>query len=189
MTRQTELKSEQLLYLEDLQVGQRFVTGSHVISENEIRAFAAQFDPQPFHLDDAAAKRSIFGGLAASGWHTAAITMRLLVESGPRLAGGIIGSHGYITWLQPTRPGDVLTAESEVLDVTPCLAKPGRGLVTLRSKTRNQRGEIMSFKLLAKRRSASGIQDDSKGIRSAAWPTQAVAQLAATGSSCPQEST
>ena len=155
------------LYLDDLQVGQRFATGSHVMSESEIKAFAAQFDPQPFHLDDAAAKPSIFRGLAASGWHTAAVTMRLLVESGPRIAGGLIGVHGHITWLQPTRPGDVLTVESEVLEVTPSPAKPDRGHVTMRSSTRNQRDEVvqlMSFKLLATRRHAPGIPDGSKTI-------------------------
>ncbi|MBI2382984.1 MAG: MaoC family dehydratase [Gammaproteobacteria bacterium] len=155
MTHKAKLDGEDL-YLDDLQVGQRFATGSHVISESEIKAFAAQFDPQPFHLDDEAAKRSIFGGLAASGWHTAAITMRLLVESEPRIAGGLIGVHGHISWLRPTRPSDVLTVESEVIEVTPSPGKPDRGHVTMRSNTRNQRGEVvqlMSFKLLAKRRS------------------------------------
>src|SRR5688572_13945390 len=148
------------LYLDDLQVGQRFTSRSRVISEDEIKAFAAQFDPQPFHLDDAAAKSSIFGGLAASGWHTAAVTMRLLVESGPHIAGGIIGKHGHVTWLQPTRPGDVLTVESEVLEVSPSPSKPDRGYVTMRSNTQNQRNEVvqvMSFKLLAKRRTTTGI--------------------------------
>jgi acyl dehydratase len=170
MTQQTDLNGD-ALYLDDLQVGQRFATGSHVITESDIKAFAAQFDPQPFHLDEAAAKPSVFGGLAASGWHTAAITMRLLVESRLRIAGGIVGTHGHITWLQPTRPGDVLTVESEVLEVTPSPAKPDRGHVTVRSNTRNQRGEVvqlMSFKLLAKRRHAPGIRDGSQTIGSAA---------------------
>ena len=166
MTQQTDINGKDL-YLDDLQVGQRFATGSHVVSESEIKVFAAQFDPQSFHLDDVAARPSIFGGLAASGWHTAAITMRLVVEGGPRVAGGIIGTHGHITWLKPTRPGDVLSVESEVLEVTPSLVKPDRGHVTVRSNTRNQRGEIVqviSFQLLAKRRYAPGIQDDSKAI-------------------------
>jgi acyl dehydratase len=161
MTQRAELNGEDL-YLDDLQVGQRFTTRSRVISEGEIKAFAAQFDPQPFHLDDAAAKTSVFGGLAASGWHTAAITMRLLVESGPHIAGGLVGTHGHITWLQPTRPGDVLTVESEVLEVSPSPSKPDRGYVTMRSNTQNQRNEIvqvMSFKLLAKRRHAPGISN------------------------------
>jgi len=156
MTQRAELNGEDL-YLDDLQVGQRFTTRSRVISGDEIKAFAAQFDPQPFHLDDAAAKSSIFGGLAASGWHTAAITMRLLVESGSHIAGGLVGTHGHITWLQPARPGDVLTVESEVLEVSPSTSKPDRGYVIMRSNTRNQRNEIVqaaSFKLLAKRRHA-----------------------------------
>lgn len=76
------LNSGPLVYLEDVSVGQRFVTGSHALDEQQIKSFAAQFDPQPFHLDADAAKTTIFGGLVASGWHTAAITMRLLVESG-----------------------------------------------------------------------------------------------------------
>ena len=86
------------LYLEDLQVGRRFTSATHAIDEAQIRAFATQFDPQPFHLDEAAAKATLFGGLAASGWHTAAITMRLLVESGLPLNGGIVGAAGAITW-------------------------------------------------------------------------------------------
>ena len=104
------------LYLEDLRVGQRFVSGTHRLDGGQIRAFAEQFDPQPFHLDAEAAKATLFHGLVASGWHTAAITMRLLVEGGLPLAGGIIGAGGEITWPNPTRPGDVLQVESEVLE-------------------------------------------------------------------------
>src|ERR1700740_2632546 len=96
------------LFLEDLRVGQRFVSGTHRIDEGQIRAFAAQFDPQPFHLDPEAAKATLFKGLVAGGWHTAAITMRLLVESGLPIVGGIIGAGGEITWPNPTRPDDVL---------------------------------------------------------------------------------
>src|SRR4051794_28343510 len=97
-----------MLYFEDLRVGQRFVSDTHRIDEEQIRAFAQQFDPQPFHLDAEAAKASLFKGLVASGWHTAAITMRLLVESGLPIAGGIIGAGGEINWPNATRPGDVL---------------------------------------------------------------------------------
>src|SRR5262249_6502680 len=93
------------LYLEDLPVGQRFVSGTHPLDEGQIRALAEQFDPQPFHLDAEAATATLFEGLVASGWHTAAITMRLLVESGLPIAGGIIGAGGEITWPNPTRPG------------------------------------------------------------------------------------
>ena len=99
--------------------------------------------PQRFHLDDAAAKDTLFGGLAASGWHTAAFTMRLIVGGGAPLAGGVIGSGGEIAWPRPTRPGDVLQVFSEVLEVTPSRSKPERGAVTLLSETRNQRGEVV----------------------------------------------
>jgi acyl dehydratase len=131
------------LYLDDLHVGQRFTSGTHVIDTAEIKAFARQFDPQPFHLDDEAAQRTMFAGLAASGWHTAAITMRLMVESGLPLAGGIIGAGGEIAWPQPTRPGDTLQVESEVVEVTPSRSRPDRGMATVRSLTRNQRNEMV----------------------------------------------
>jgi acyl dehydratase len=106
--------SGDLLYLDDLPVGQRFTSQRHVVDEAAIKAFASQFDPQPFHLDNDAAKDSLFSGLAASGWHTAAITMRLLVESGLPLAGGLVGAGGELSWPQPTRPGDILQVESEI---------------------------------------------------------------------------
>ncbi len=132
-----------LRYLDDLQVGQRFSAGSHAIDEAQIKAFAAQFDPQPFHLDAAAAKQSLFGGLAASGWHTAAITMRLLVDGGAPIAGGIIGGGGEIAWPKPTRPGDILHVESEVLEIIPSRSRPDRGKVIFRNETRNQHGEVV----------------------------------------------
>src|SRR5215207_8604748 len=90
-------------YLEDLHAGQRFNSGSHAIDEAQIKAFAGEFDPQPFHVDDAVARRTIFAGLAASGWHTAAVTMRLLVDGGAPIAGGIVGAGGEISWPKPTR--------------------------------------------------------------------------------------
>ncbi len=130
-------------YLDDLHVGQRFASAAHAIDEAQIIAFAAQFDPQPFHLDDEAARATLFGGLAASGWHTAAITMRLNVEGGLPLAGGILGAGGEISWPKATRPGDILVVESEVIDIKPSRSRPDRGMVTVRSDTRNQRGEIV----------------------------------------------
>ncbi len=133
------------LHLDDLTVGQRFSSAAHALDEAQIHRFASQFDPQPFHLDAEAAQHSVFGGLAASGWHTAAITMRLLVGGGAPLAGGIIGAGGEIAWPRPTRPGDVLQVESEVLEITPSRSRPDRGMVTLRSETRNQRGEIVQI--------------------------------------------
>ncbi|HEY4161465.1 MAG TPA: MaoC family dehydratase [Dongiaceae bacterium] len=137
------------LYLEDLAAGQRFVTGTWTMEAEAIKAFAREFDPQPFHMDEVAAKDTFFGGLAASGWHTAAITMRLLAESGPPLAGGVIGGGGEISWPQATRPGDILHVESEILSVTPSRSKPNRGMIMLRSETRNQRGEVVQI-LIAK---------------------------------------
>ena len=143
------------LYLEDLAVGQSFTSGSQTVTVEAIKAFARQFDPQPFHLDEAAAAQSFFGGLAASGWHTAAITMKLLVESGMRLAGGLIGAGGELTWPKATRPGDVLTVISEVVAITPSRSRPERGLVTVKCQTRNQHGEavqVMTSKMLVWRR-------------------------------------
>jgi acyl dehydratase len=143
------------LYLEDIEVGQRFTSATHLVEEAEIKAFASRYDPQPFHLSDDAAKGTLFGGLAASGWHTAAMTMRLQVDSGPAFAGGIIGGGGDIGWPKPTRPGDVLRVESEIVAVTPSRSKPDRGMVTLRSETRNQRDEVvqtLTVKLVVPRR-------------------------------------
>jgi acyl dehydratase len=143
------------LYLDDLHVGQRFISGAHAIDEAQIKAFASQFDPQPFHLDDEAAKGTLFAGLAASGWHTAAITMRLLVERGLPLAGGIIGAGGEMSWPKPTRPGDILQVESEIVEVTPSRSRADRGTVIVRSETRNQHGDVVQVftaKLVVPRR-------------------------------------
>ena len=142
----------QPLYLEDLHVGQRFTSGTYRVDEDRIKAFAAEFDPQPFHLDAAAAQASIFGGLAASGWHTAAITMRLMVGGGVPFAAGIIGVGGEIAWPRPTRAGDVLRVESEIVEIIPSRSKPNQALVKVRSTTLNQDGEavqVFTGKVLA----------------------------------------
>ena len=147
-------------FLDDLSVGQRFSSSSHTIDAAQIKAFATQFDPQPFHLDGEAAKATLFGGLAASGWHTAAITMKLLVESGLPLRGGIIGSGGEISWPKPTRPGDTLTVVSEVEELTPSRSRPDRGMVRVRSETRNQHGEtvqVLIAKLVVPRRTTAAL--------------------------------
>ncbi len=107
------------LYFEDLTVGRKFGSGTVRVERDRITDFAAEFDPQPFHLDEDAARGSLFGGLAASGWHTAAMSMRLLVASTFRPAGGIIGSGGELTWSRPVRPGDTLRVETEVLEARP----------------------------------------------------------------------
>jgi acyl dehydratase len=129
---------EPALYLEDLYVGQRFTSDSYRIEEDRIKAFAAEFDPQPFHLDEAAAKGTVFGGLAASGWHTAAVAMRLLVDGGLPLGNGIIGLGGELAWPNPTRPGDTLHVESEVVEIVPSRSKPNQAIVKVKSTTLNQ---------------------------------------------------
>ena len=146
-----------VFHFEDLHVGQRFSSGTHALDEAQIKSFARQFDPQPFHVDDDQARDTLFGGLAASGWHTAAITMRLMVGGVP-LAGGIIGAGGEINWPKPTRPGDVLHVESEIVEVTPSRSRPDRGMVTVHSETLNQRGEtvqVLTAKLIVPRRAAA----------------------------------
>ncbi|HLI13705.1 MAG TPA: MaoC family dehydratase [Alphaproteobacteria bacterium] len=158
MSNSSERSSRDRFYLEDLRVGQRFASGTHALDEAQIKAFAAQFDPQPFHLDDVAARGSLFGGLAASGWHLAALTMRLLADGGLPLAGGIIGAGGEIAWPKPTRPGDILRVESEILEIRPSRSRPDRGMVTVRSETRNQHGELLQSlvsKLVVPRRRES----------------------------------
>jgi acyl dehydratase len=145
------------LHLEDFAAGQRFTSGTRAITADEIKSFAASFDPQPFHTDEAAAEGSFFRGLAASGWHTAAITMSLLVKSGMPIAGGLIGAGGEIEWPRPVRPGDVLQVESEVLAVTPSRSRPERGMITVRTVTKNQKGEpvqVLTSKMLVWKRPA-----------------------------------
>jgi acyl dehydratase len=149
MTNLNQAGARAILFLDNLRVGDRFTSGTHEIDEEQVKGFAMQFDPQPFHLDAEAAKATFFGGLVASGWHTAAITMRLLVESGLTIAGGIIGAGGEITWPNPTRPGDVLQVESEIVELRPSRSRPDRGTATVRSETRNQRGEVVQV-LVAK---------------------------------------
>ena len=135
-----------MLYLDDLQPGQTFGSGRLKVTEERIKAFAAEFDPQPFHLDDAAARATLFRGLAASGWHTAAMTMRLLVESEFKPAGGILGA-GFdeFKWPKPVRPGDELHLKIEVLEVRPSKSRPEQGLVKLRTTTLNQNEEAVQI--------------------------------------------
>jgi acyl dehydratase len=155
MTLADEIGGKDLLYLDDLQVGQRFTSRTLLVDEAEIKAFASRFDPQPFHLDEIAAKDSLFSGLVASGWHTAAMTMRLFVESLP-LAGGLIGAGGELSWPRPTRPGDALRVEIEIVEIIPSRSRPDRGVALTRIVTRNQRDEevqILVAKLVVPRRS------------------------------------
>lgn len=129
------------LHLDDLSVGDTFESGTHPVDAQQIVEFARRFDPQPFHVDGADAQDSFFGGLVASGWHTAAMTMRLLVDSVP-LANGIIGAGCEIAWPSATRAGDVLQVRSEILDITPSRSRPNRATVLLWSRTFNQSGEV-----------------------------------------------
>jgi acyl dehydratase len=131
------------LYLEDLHVGQRFVSGTHLLDAEQIIAFARQFDPQPFHCDPEAAKQTLFQGLVASGWHTASVSMRLLLDTGLDISGG------EITWPKPTRPDSVLHVECEIMDLRVSRSRPDRGIVTVRSETRDQLGEVVQV-LVAK---------------------------------------
>lgn len=131
-------------YLDDFAVGQTFVSGRLRVDEEQIKRFASEFDPQAFHLDDEAARGTIFGGLAASGWHTAALTMRLLVDGELKPAGGIVGAGiDELRWPRPVRPGDELHVESEVLDVRPSKSRPQQGMIKVRSTTLNDRGEAV----------------------------------------------
>ncbi len=135
------MNHEKGLFLDDLYVGQRFTSGTFRIDEERIKSFAAEFDPQPFHLDEAAARDTVFGGLAASGWHIAAVAMRLLVTGGLPLANGIIGLGGELTWPKPTRPGDTLRVESEILEILSSQSKANQAVVRVKSTTLNQDDE------------------------------------------------
>jgi acyl dehydratase len=140
----TPASERALLYFEDLAVGQRYAGGRAAVELPAITAFAAAYDPQPFHLDEAAAKASIFGRLVASGWHTMALTMRLLVEGELRSLWGLVGlGVDELRWPRPVFPGDVLSVEWEVLEVRPSSSKPDRGTARLRITTRNQRAEVV----------------------------------------------
>ena len=131
-------------YLEDLAPGQRYAGGTAAVDVAGIKAFAATFDPQPFHLDEDAAKASIFGRLVASGWHTMALTMRMLVEGQLRSLWGLVGlGADELRWPRPVFPGDVLGVEWEVLEVRPSSTRPDRGIARLGITTRNQRGEVV----------------------------------------------
>lgn len=146
-------------YLDDFAPGQVFRSGTLRVEADEIKEFAARYDPQPFHLDDEAARASMFQGLAASGWHTAALTMRLLVEGELEPAGGIVGA-GFedFRWLKPVRPGDVLHLESEIVEVRPSKSRPEQGLIKVRTTTFNQDDEpvlMLLGTLVVPRRSAS----------------------------------
>jgi acyl dehydratase len=132
-----------MLYFEDIAAGQTYRSPNLPVDAASITRFAAEFDPQPFHLDDAAARDSMFEGLAASGWHTAALTMKLCLISDFRPAGGIIGVGGELLWPQAVRPGDALRVEIEVLETRVSRSRPRQGVVKVRITTLNQAGETV----------------------------------------------
>jgi len=150
-----------VLYLEDFAPGQKFGTGRLRVERERIKSFGAEFDPQPFHLDESTARDSFFKGLAASGWHTAAMTMRLLVEGELKPAGGIIGA-GFdeLRWPRAVRPDDELRVESEILEVRTSKSRPDQGLIKVKTTTLNQNGDpvqVFVGNLIVQRRpSASG---------------------------------
>jgi acyl dehydratase len=151
-------------YLDDYAVGQTFGSGRLRVDAEQIKSFAAEFDPQPFHLDEQTATQTIFRGLAASGWHTAALTMRLLVDGELKPAGGIVGA-GFdeFRWPRPVRPGDELRVESQVLEVRPSKSRPEQGLIKVRTTTLNQADEpvqILVGNLVVPRRMTSGISGE-----------------------------
>ncbi len=148
--------SQPRLYLEDFSPGQTFASAPMNVDAEAIKAYARQFDPQPFHLDEGAAVDTFFKGLAASGWHTVSMTMRMLVDGGLPIAGGIIGAGvDEIRWPRATRPGDTLRLMSEILEVRPSKSRPDQGLMKVRTTTFNQRDEpvqVMVSNLVVLRR-------------------------------------
>jgi acyl dehydratase len=130
-------------YLADFEVGQTFTAGPVEVKAEEIISFARSYDPQYFHTDPEAAEASFFKGLASSGWMTAALTMRMLVDSKVGISGGMIGSEVQLAWPRPTRPGDVLRVVTEVLEVIPSRSKPERGSLRIRTDTYNQNDELV----------------------------------------------
>ncbi len=152
-----DIRTTDALYFDDLEPGMKFTTGSLTVTAEEIITFAKQFDPQPFHTDEMAAEQSLFKGLAASGWHTASLTMRLMITSGIPMANGSIGAGVEINWPTPTRPGDELHVVMEVQQVIPSTSKPDRGIAVVRNRTFNQHGQVvqdMTAKMLSFRRPA-----------------------------------
>jgi acyl dehydratase len=147
-------------YLEDYFVGQVFNSSRLKVEKDEIIEFGKRFDPQPYHVDEVAARNTVFRGLAASGWHTAAMTMRILVDGDFKPAGGIIGvGFDELSWPRPVRPGDELHAKSEVLEVRPSKSRPDRGLIRVRTTTFNQNDEVVQVytgNLIVPRRSTNG---------------------------------
>ena len=158
-----EFGGQSRFYLEDLAVGRRFTSATHVIVAAQIKAFAGQFDPQPFHLDEETAKGTLFAGLAASGNPLSTRRRMVMAAVCQPLAGGIIGAGGEVSWPRPTRPGDVLRVVSEIEQVTPSRSRADRGTVRVRGETRNQRDEVVQVliaNLIVPRRATSDVRGE-----------------------------
>lgn len=153
---QPPIRVHAMRFFEDLQLGETFDTAEHVVTAEEIIAFGREFDPQPFHLDAEAAKATLFGQLVASGWHTASLSMRLMVRSDMGLDGGVIGQGiEALRWPRPVLPGDRLRVVMEVVELSTELARPGYAWLKLRCRTLNQHGKAvqeMTARLLIARR-------------------------------------
>lgn len=136
-------------YFEDLKVGDRFQSETYQVTEDAIMSFGREFDPQLFHVDARTATQTMFEGLIASGWHTAAVSMRLFVQA-MGVPGGIIGlGVDELRWPNPVRPGDVLKVETEIVDLRTSRSKPNHGIVRVRNVTRNQRADVVQTMLAA----------------------------------------
>lgn len=133
------------MYFEDFEVGNVIEVGGYTVSEAEIIEFATRFDPQPFHIDAAAAAQSMFGGIIASGWHTCSMMMRLMVDGYMRNSSSL-GSPGVdeVRWLKPVRGGDILTVRCAVLESVPSSSRPDRGVIFTQWEATNQRGELVA---------------------------------------------
>jgi acyl dehydratase len=144
------------VYYEDLTIGRVYHTAAIEVTAEEITRFATRYDPQPFHLDEAAGRASLFGGLVASGWLTAALTMRLMVLGEFNFGSGVVGlGVETLQWPRPVRPGDVLTAKVEVIAARTSASKRRHGIAKLRTTTLNQHGEpvqVMVSNVLVQRR-------------------------------------
>jgi acyl dehydratase len=157
------------LVFEDVEPGQVEELGSHRFTREEILEFGRRYDPQPFHVDEEAARASPFGGLVASGWHTSVVCMRLLVEALLGPGSGSLGSPGVdeIRWLQPVRPDDLLTVSAQVVEKVPSRSRPDRGVVRVRTVARNQRGEEVLTMVglgLVRRRGAPGSEPTEPAV-------------------------
>ena len=138
------MTKEHYLYMEDVSIGQKYIAGPHEMTADEIIRYAREFDPQDFHTNPEAARHTVFGELVASGWHTASVTMSLILKAVPKMKGGMIGrAVENMNWPRPVRPGDFLSVTCEIQTITPSKTNPNRGTIRVYTRTVNQRGETV----------------------------------------------